>query len=120
VRSAGWATTLPLGNAQIGQNRFQIVGDPPPASENRPEADYQIVSPTYFQTLQLPIVAGRSFTARDTADNVLVCIVNEAFVRRYAAGRDPIGLRVTTAAIVGNVAREIVRMRRSPTPRPSC
>jgi putative ABC transport system permease protein len=112
VRSAGWATTLPLGNAQIGQNRFQIVGDPPPASENRPEADYQIVSPTYFQALQLPIVAGRSFTARDTAESVLVCIVNEAFARRYAAGRNPIGLRVTTAAIVGTVAREIVGVAR--------
>jgi putative ABC transport system permease protein len=112
VRSAGWATTLPLGNAQIGQNRFQIVGDPPPAPENRPEADYQIVSPTYFQTLQLPIVAGRSFTARDTAESAFVCIVNEAFVRRYAAGRDPIGLRVTTATIVGSVAREIVGVAR--------
>jgi putative ABC transport system permease protein len=66
VRSAGWATTLPLGNAQIGQNGFRIVGDPPPPPEHRPEADYQIVSASYFQTLQLPIVAGRSFSDRDT------------------------------------------------------
>jgi putative ABC transport system permease protein len=70
------------------------------------------VGPTYFQTLQLPIVAGRSFTSVDAAESALVCIVNEAFVRRYAAGRDPISLRVTTAAIVGNVAREIVGVAR--------
>ena len=73
---------------------------------------FQIVGPTYFQTLQLPIVAGRSFTSVDAAESALVCIVNEAFVRRYAAGRDPISLRVTTAAIVGNVAREIVGVAR--------
>jgi putative ABC transport system permease protein len=112
VRSAGWATTLPLGNAQIGQNRFQIFGDPPPAPENRPEADYQIVSATYFRTLRLPIVAGRSFTDRDTAESALVCIVNEAFVRRYLNGRNPLGLHVITAAIVGSVAREIVGVAR--------
>jgi putative ABC transport system permease protein len=108
VRRAAWATTLPLGNGQIGNNFFRIVGDAPPPPEHRPEADYQIVSPTYFDTLQLPIVLGRGFTDRDTPEGGLVCIVSEAFVRRYLAGRDPIGVRLITAELIGSVAREIV------------
>ena len=93
VRSVGWASTLPLGPSDAGQTFFDIVGDPPPEESKRPAADYQIVSPTYFQTLDLPLVAGRAFNDRDTRDSVPVCIVNEAFVRRHLQGRSPIGLR---------------------------
>jgi putative ABC transport system permease protein len=62
--------------------------------------------------MQLPIVSGRSFTDRDTAESALVCIVSEGFVRRYLNGRNPLGLRVTTAGLVGSVAREIVGVAR--------
>jgi putative ABC transport system permease protein len=53
-----------------------------------------VVSPNYFRTLELPIVTGRAFTARDTADSVQVCLVSEAFVRTHLAGRSPIGMRL--------------------------
>jgi putative ABC transport system permease protein len=94
VRSVGWASTLPLGPSDAGQRSFEIVGDPPPEGSQRPSADYQIVSPTYFQSLDLPIVTGRAFNDRDTSDSVAVCIVNEAFVRRRLQSRSPIGLRL--------------------------
>ena len=45
---------------------FDIVGDPPQDESKRPSSDYQIVSPTYFRTLDLPIVAGRGFDEHDT------------------------------------------------------
>jgi putative ABC transport system permease protein len=118
VRSAGWATMLPLGSSQIGQNPFQIVGDPPAAPDDRPSADYQIVSPSYFDTLRIPIVAGRAFTGRDVAGGVPVCIVNEAFVRRHLGGRNPIGVRMTVSGLgaasrgAGSVVREIVGVAR--------
>jgi putative ABC transport system permease protein len=117
VRSAGWATMLPLGNSQIGQNPFQIVGDPPPPDE-RPSADYQIVSASYFETLRIPIVAGRAFNDDDTSGSERVCIVNEAFVRRHLAGRNPIGMRMTLSGLgaasrqAGPVVREIVGVAR--------
>ena len=67
VRSVAWASTLPLGPSTIGR---RLVRDRRrPASRRRASvrrADYQIVSPTYFETLDLPIVAGRGFTDRDT------------------------------------------------------
>jgi putative ABC transport system permease protein len=94
VRSVAWASTLPLGESQIGDLPFEIVGDRPGDPRRRPLADYQIVSPAYFETVDLPIVTGRAFTERDTASSVRVCIVNEAFVRRYLAGRPPVGVRL--------------------------
>ena len=51
------------------------------------------MSPTYFSTLDLPIVAGRGFDARDTPTSPRVAIVNEAFARSLG-GRNPIGLQV--------------------------
>jgi putative ABC transport system permease protein len=94
VRSVAWASTLPLGESQIGDLPFEIVGDRLGDPRRRPLADYQLVSPAYFETVDLPIVAGRPFTERDTATSIRVCIVNEAFVRRYLAGRAPVGVRL--------------------------
>jgi putative ABC transport system permease protein len=94
VRSVGWASTLPLGPSDAGRRFVEVVGDPPPEQSQRPSADYQIVSPTYFQSLDLPIVTGRAFNDRDRSDTNGVCIVNEAFVRRHLQRRPPIGLRL--------------------------
>ena len=97
IRGVAWATTLPLGNAQVGSQRFQIVGDPPLPEAERPHANYQLVSPSYFATVDLPIVEGRAFTDFDSARSEPVCIVSEAFVRRFLGGRVPIGQRVAVA-----------------------
>jgi putative ABC transport system permease protein len=120
VRSVGWASTLPLGPSDAGQTLFEIVGDPPPEESQRPIADYQIVSPTYFQTLDLPVLAGRSFNDRETRDSVAVCIVNEAFVRRHLRGRSPIGLQVAlrSTAQAKPFVREIVGVARQVKGRP--
>ncbi len=122
VRSVGWATTLPLGPSDAGQTRYEIVGDPPPEESQYPAADYQIVSPTYFETLDLPIVAGRRFNDRDTRDSVPVCIVNEAFVRRHFQGRSPIGGRIAfrsnSSAQAKPFMREIVGVARQVKGRP--
>jgi len=112
VRKIGWSTGLPYGTtSEIGRLRAEIVGDPPVAPDDRPLADFQAASPGYFDTLDLPIIAGRGFTDRDTFTTQIVCIVNEAFVRRYLGGRDPIGMRLATAGLPGlfpAVQREIV------------
>jgi putative ABC transport system permease protein len=122
VRSVGWASTLPLGPSDAGQRSFEIVGDPPPEESQRPTADYQIVSPAYFQTLDLPVVAGRAFNDLDTPDSVPVCIVNEAFVRRHLQGRSPIGLQVALrspgSAQAKPFVKEIVGVARQVKGRP--
>ena len=117
-----WATTLPLGTSYEGQSFFEIVGAPAPPESQRPAADYQIVSPRYFTTLDLPIVAGRGFDDRDVPGNAPVCIVNEAFVRKHLTGRSPIGARVairaSAAADAPSVVREIVGVARQVKGRP--
>jgi putative ABC transport system permease protein len=57
-------------------------------------ATYQPVGPEYFAALDLPIVAGRSFTAADRKESPAVCIVSEAFAARFLEGRDPVGMRL--------------------------
>jgi putative ABC transport system permease protein len=112
VRRIGWSTGLPYGTtSEIGRLSMEIVGDPPLPPDQRPHADFQAASPGYFDTIDLPIIAGRSFTDRDTSDSPRVCIVSEAFARRYGGGRNPVGLRVRTAGQPGlfpAVEREIV------------
>lgn len=119
VRSVAWATTLPWGRSYQGLSAFEIAGDPPASESQQPAADYQIVSADYFQTLDLPVVAGREFDDRDTADGAPVCIVNEAFVRRHLQGRSPIGARVAIGRTSGGpVVREIVGVARQVKGRP--
>jgi putative ABC transport system permease protein len=110
VRRAAWGSALPLDGLWYGQ-AFQIDGDPPRPPAEREGAGYQIVGPTYLDLLGIPILAGRGFTDRDTASAPQVCLVNEAFVRRYLRDRDPLGLHVTVNAMSQPpmaVLREIV------------
>ncbi|MGE0041181.1 MAG: ADOP family duplicated permease [Vicinamibacterales bacterium] len=98
VASVGWASTRPMGDSVFGNVYFDLAGEPSPGDGKRPAADYQIVSPGYFETIDLPLVAGRAFDEHDTLDTKRVCIVNEAFVQRYMHGRSPIGARVLLRA----------------------
>ena len=95
VGKIGWTTALPYGDSELPPQRFAIVGDPPVARDNRPFTDVQAASPGYFAALDLPIVAGRSFTERDIRESTPVVIVNEEFARHHLAGRDPIGIRLS-------------------------
>jgi putative ABC transport system permease protein len=94
VHDAAWASTLPLGDSYAGPTAVALADAPPRPLAEQPTADYQIVSAEYFRALDLPIVEGRPFDARDTPSRVPVCIVNEAFVRRHLGGRPAIGARV--------------------------
>ena len=120
VRGVAWASTLPLGASTFGRFPFEIVGDPPVEAERRPEADLQIVSRSYFETVDLPIVLGRPFTDQDSREAAPVCIVNEAFVRGPLQGRNPIGMRISARSILNGrpIVREIVGVARQVKGRP--
>jgi len=101
---------------------FLVAGDPPQPEALREFARYHNVSPTYFETMGIRLLAGRSFSATDTADGVPVCIVNEAFVRRYLRGHSPLGTRIVVRGVTtGGAAlpvREIVGVARQVKERP--
>jgi putative ABC transport system permease protein len=75
----------------------------------RDTAVYHMISPTYFRTLDIPIVRGRDFTAADRGDGPQVCIVSEAFVRYFLRGRDPIGMRVAVSAMSFTASKPVLR-----------
>ena len=94
VANVAWASTLPLGPSYVGSFAFEVVGAPPHDPNTQPTVDYQIASAGLFETLEIDIIAGRGFTPFDTRESVAVCIVNEAFARRYLGGGSPIGARI--------------------------
>jgi predicted permease len=56
------------------------------------------VSPSYFQTLNIPLLAGRNFTERDTGASQRVAIVNQTFLSKYLGGANPLGRTLRTDA----------------------
>jgi putative ABC transport system permease protein len=122
VRDIGWSTSLPPRVSELGRWRVDIVGDAPSLPENRATAELSATSPGYFRALDLPIVAGRGFSDFDTVATTSVCIVNEAFVRRYVRGRDPIGVRIalsqTRPGAPPPLVKEIVGVARQVKGRP--
>lgn len=55
---------------------------------------YNEVSPGYFKTLGIPLMAGRDFTRADAMANSKVAIVNEAFAKKFNLGREAVGKRI--------------------------
>jgi putative ABC transport system permease protein len=121
VAAVAWAGALPLDFFDEGGLSFEVVGDAPLAVGQRPMTEYQVVSPSYFAALDLPILAGRAFDTRDDRKGVPVCIVNEEFARALG-GRSPIGLRIAlrpaSAPQAEPVIREIVGVARQVKRRP--
>jgi putative ABC transport system permease protein len=64
------------------------------ATGEHPMVDLDIASPGFFAALGAPLVAGRDFSAADTASAPAVVIVNEAMARKFWPGQNPVGRRV--------------------------
>lgn len=92
VRAAGLVARPPLFGGSY-PDRLTLDGGSA-GSEPFP-ANGDMVGPGYFETLGLPILRGRAFTAADRAAAPGVAVVNQTFVRHHLAGADPIGHRVT-------------------------
>ncbi len=94
VAAVAWTTQLPLTAADARDVSFELAGAAAVDDRQRPAADSQTVSPDYFATLDLPIVAGRGFTEHDTPGSPPVCLVNEALVRGHLPAGSPLGRRL--------------------------
>jgi putative ABC transport system permease protein len=88
VRSAAISAALPMS-----WKRFSPVlpeGQPNLPLAQRTFVDIEAISPQWFQTMRVPLRAGRTFTAADNADAPKVVIVNEAFARRFWPNENPV------------------------------
>ena len=101
VESAGISSTLPLRDRGFTSDIF-IAGRA--ADAYGTEVVRRSATPGYFETMGVPLLAGRGFTDADVwrgddadaRDGDRVAIINEALARRYFPGEDPVGQRITT------------------------
>jgi putative ABC transport system permease protein len=123
VAAAGAVLSLPLTGAEESTDLF-IEGRPRPTFEERPNADYTIVSPEYFRALQIPLLKGRQFSDHDDKNAPAVILINEALARRYWPDQEPIGQRLTVGfekeprqivGVVGNVKQTTLNADARPT-----
>ena len=70
-----------------------------------------VVSPTFFETMEIPLLSGRGFTARDDEKAPKVVVINDAAARQYFPGDNPIGRRFGSS-IENNGQLEIVGVLR--------
>jgi predicted permease len=99
VTSAGMVNRLPLaGGAQVGMLELDRSVLP----SNRLESvDWRTVTPDYFRTLGIPLLAGRFFTDADREDAAMVGLVDERLARAAWPNENPIGRRFRIPPIAG-------------------
>jgi putative ABC transport system permease protein len=79
------------------------------APGNEPFAHFRLITPNYFDAMQIPLQRGRAFTARDNSSAAPVVIVNETLAQSRWPGEDPIGKNISCCDEEGaRVWREVV------------
>lgn len=86
------------------QGMFAIDARPEVGEEVQPRAALLMISPDYFELLEIPMLEGRTITDTDRADTRLVAVINQAMARRYWEEQSPVGERIT----VLDESREII------------
>ncbi|MGE3492300.1 MAG: ABC transporter permease [Vicinamibacterales bacterium] len=86
--SAAAASFVTPVSGSMWAYRVRVPDGPPPP---RSSSLFNGVTPGYFQALGTPLLAGRDFSAGDTAGRTPVVVVNEAFARAYFGVENPVG-----------------------------
>ena len=124
VEAAATASFVPSGDSNASRE-LVIDGRADEGPDRRPTAPYRAVSPRYFETMRIPVNAGRSFTSVDTADAMPVAIVSQALASRFWPRENPIGRRLkiagtddqrwmTVVGVCGNTIDDWYSRRNSP------
>jgi len=92
LRSAGLVNALPITGGP--STDFAIVGQAVPPTNDEPSADIRTADSAYFQTMGIPLLAGREFTEADNATAPRVMLINETMARQFWPNKNPVGHRV--------------------------
>lgn len=107
VDSVAAASSVPFAGPGMGMSGVSVVGRPA-LSEGGKSVSVAAVTPGYFATLQIRLVAGRDFSRLDLQDSARVAIVNEASARALASGPSLVGEQIqfgpARLTVVGIVA----------------
>jgi predicted permease len=104
VQNAAVGLTLPYERALL--DGITISDGKEAGLEMTTNAVY--VTPGYFDTLQIPVIAGRGFTDADSPDTQKVVIVNRTFARKFFHGTDPVGRHLNQNMLIVGVVGDTV------------
>jgi len=94
MQSVALANRVPLG---FGGGSTAVKPEGYVARPNESmETQVAIITPNYFQTLQIPMVKGRDFTLQDTKSSQRAVIVSEAFANRYWPNQEALGKQLNS------------------------
>jgi putative ABC transport system permease protein len=93
VISVAATQDLPFSGSDTTDN-FIIEGRPAIAKEAEPLTGYRVVTPRYFQSMGIPLLAGRDFSETDTKQSPNVVVINDEFARRHFGLENPLGHRL--------------------------
>lgn len=104
IRSASLAATVPMGYYSFGY-KVKIPGRDAASIEY---VGGNSVSPSYFETMQIPLLRGRDFDRADEANSQGVAVVNQAMVEKFWPHQDPVGQQFTAVIDDKDRSLEIV------------
>ncbi|HYN08921.1 MAG TPA: ABC transporter permease [Vicinamibacterales bacterium] len=108
VQSSGATSFVPIGGGGFGLGRvFLAEGRPEPPVGRDVSAQWNVITPDYFQAIGVPVLQGRSFTLDDRAKSTPVVIVSQSFATQMFGTENPLGKRIRSWRDE-NVLREIV------------
>jgi putative ABC transport system permease protein len=90
VRSASMESFPPLTGLGAA-TAVHLLSQPPLAVSDLPVANVRVVGPDYLATMNIPLRAGRFFSAQELAEEKHVTIINQAFADKYLHGVNPLG-----------------------------
>jgi putative ABC transport system permease protein len=93
VEEVGAVMNLPLSGGGMAGD-FTIEGRPEVARDSAPVSEKSIVTPGYFRTMGIRLLAGRDFDERDVDGKVEVAIISESMAKRHWPNASPIGSRI--------------------------
>jgi putative ABC transport system permease protein len=95
--AVGSGGSLPMSRAR---NAFPLTIQGRPADAERvPVAQFAVVTPGYFSTLEIAQVSGRNFTDSDDVNSQKVALIDDTLAHRYWPGEDPIGKQIKAGAL---------------------
>ena len=104
VSAAGAILNRPFANGPIGMDSGILLEGQPLSAQSaarNPILNWESITPDYFRAMDIKVVRGRAFDARDTERAPRVVIVSERTAARLWPGAEPIGKRVLTNAVEG-------------------
>ena len=94
IESVAESTHLPLGQQGFSISVF-VEGRPRPEPDQIPVTFYRAASNDYFETLGIPLLAGRGFTDSDRLGAPRIGVINQAMAQKIWPGEDALGKRFT-------------------------